>query len=121
MKRALIVEDNPVWADILVQYCLAAGLASTVVRSPQAAMDSLDQVLPEVIILDMLLATETGMALLNEMRSYDDLAAVPIVVCSSVPISNLESLEPYGVVAIMNKADLTPSRVVEVLRGAIRE
>ena len=79
MKRVLIVEDDPTWAMLVGKYVRQLDWKSTVVSSPQAAMDALDTQPVDVIVLDMLLAVETGMALLNEIRSYDDLATIPIV------------------------------------------
>lgn len=116
MKRALIVEDNPTWTDILRQYCQKAGLESSLAGSPQQAMDSLDQQIPDLIILDMLLAAETGMALLNEMRGYSDLASVPIIICSSIDFSDIDELAQYGVVAIINKSSMTPAGAVGLIR-----
>lgn len=116
MKRALIVEDHPTWASILTQYCHKADLAPSVASSPQMAMDMLDESVPDIIILDMLLATETGMALLNEMKGYEDLAGIPIVICSSLDIASIGELEPYGVVALMSKQLMAPDEASALFR-----
>ena len=79
-------------------------------------MDALDEQLVDVIVLDMLLAVETGMALLNELRGYDDLAAIPVVVFTSMSDLTLEVLSSYGVRAVLEKATATPEDVVQALR-----
>ena len=79
-------------------------------------MDLIDESLPAVIILDMLLAAETGMALLNEVKGYDDLAGVPIIVCSSVGDLDIADLEPYGVVATVDKSMVDPEEMSYLLR-----
>ena len=119
MKRVLIVEDDPVWAGILARYCQKEGFATTYARSPQEAMDQLDAGAIDVVLLDMLLAVETGVALLNELRGYDDLAQMPIIVCTSSPAVSLDMLAPFGVRALLDKATMEPADIGIALRGMV--
>ena len=121
MKKLLIVEDDKNWADILCGYAAAVGAEARTVVSGGQAMDMIDNWQPDAIVLDMLLAGETAVALLNELRSHADLARLPIVVCSSADV-NLEDLRPFGVRALLDKASMRPDEVraifSEVLDGA---
>lgn len=116
MKRALIIEDDPVWSNLIGGYCKAADFEPLVVQSPQEAIDQLDERRFDVIILDMLLATETGMALLNELRSYEDLNQIPVIVCTNIKLSH-DQLKPYGVVELFDKSLMTPTDMAVALRG----
>ena len=120
MKKLLIVEDDKNWADILCGYAAAVGAEARVVVSGGQAMEMIDNWQPDAIVLDMLLAGETAVALLNELRSHADLARLPIVVCSSADV-NLEDLRPFGVTALLDKASMRPDEVraifSEVLDG----
>lgn len=121
MKKLLIVEDDKNWADILCRYAAAVGAEARTVVSGGQAMEMIDDWRPDAIVLDMLLAGETAVALLNELRSHADLARLPIVVCSSADV-NLEDLRPFGVTELLDKASMRPdeARAVfsEVLNGA---
>ena len=119
MKRVLIVEDDPTWAMLVGKYVRQLDWESTVVSSPQAAMDVLDTQPVDVIVLDMLLAVETGMALLNEIRSYDDLATIPIVAFTNMNTVSLASLRRYGVQALLDKATVTPEEVQHTLKELV--
>lgn len=119
MKRVLIVEDDPTWAMLVGKYVRQLDWESTVVSSPQAAMDALDTQPVDVIVLDMLLAVETGMALLNEIRSYDDLATIPIVAFTNMNTVSLASLRRYGVQALLDKAAVTPEEVQHTLKELV--
>ena len=119
MKRVLIVEDDPTWAMLVGKYVRQLDWESTVVSSPQAAMDVLDTQPVDVIVLDMLLAVETGMALLNEIRSYDDLATIPIVAFTNMNTVSLASLRRYGVQALLDKAAVTPEEVQHTLKELV--
>ena len=94
MKRALIVEDDRVWAQLLAKWCEQEDIAVEVAGSPQMAMDALDGAAFDVVVVDMLLAAETGMALLNEMAGYDDLAQIPVIVCTNSAGVTQEALAP---------------------------
>jgi len=121
MKKLLIVEDDKNWADILCRYAAMVGADTRVVVSGGQAMEMIDDWRPDAIVLDMLLAGETAVALLNELRSHADLARLPIVVCSNAGV-NLEDLRPFGVTALLDKASMLPDEVravfSEVLDGA---
>ena len=82
-------------------------------------MDVLDTQPVDVIVLDMLLAVETGMALLNEIRSYDDLATIPIVAFTNMNTVSLASLRRYGVQALLDKAAVTPEEVQHTLKELV--
>lgn len=105
MKRALVVEDDPVWASMLSTYCRKEDYDPVLVRSPQEAINCLDEDQVDVVVLDMLLAVETGVALLNEMRSYGDLSRIPIIICTSSG-ATIEELAPFGVVAVLDKSTM---------------
>lgn len=116
MKKILIVEDDLAWAKILSRYAQEIKCDSKAVVSGGQAMEVIDSWRPDALLLDMLLAGETGVALLNELRSHDDLAKLPVVVCSSVELDP-EQLAPFGITKILDKSRVTP----EQIRSAIRE
>ncbi|RKV97818.1 MAG: response regulator [Candidatus Saccharimonas sp.] len=121
MKKLLIVEDDKNWADILCRYAAAVGAEARAVVSGGQAMEMIDNWQPDAIVLDMLLAGETAVALLNELRSHADLARLPIMVCSNTDVS-LADLRSFGVRALLDKASMRPDEVraifSEVLDGA---
>lgn len=115
-KKVLIVEDDIIWRELLTSYMQALNIETRAVVSAGQAIVMIDEWHPDGIVMDMLLAGETGMALLNEMRSYGDLAQLPVVVCSSLTLS-LEQLLPFGVRAVLNKTTMVPAEVARVLRS----
>ena len=118
MKRLLIVEDDPAWAAVMERYARDVDAASRVVLSGGQAMELIDEWRPDVLLLDMLLAGETGVALLNELRSHDDLATLPVVVGSSVELDQVQ-LAPFGVRAVLDKSRATPREIRAALRKVL--
>ena len=111
MRRVLIVEDDPTWSMLIGRYVGQLSWEFEVVRSPQEALDVLDEAEVDVIVLDLLLAVETGMALLNEIQAYDDLSGIPILVLTNTPDIALSDVGSYGVKCLLDKATATPDDI----------
>lgn len=116
-KHILVVEDDrwqgDIYQDILEQYDFVV----TVCPDGQRAIEVLDQQLPHAIILDMMLPEANGIALLHELQSYEDSAAVPVIVCTATQLSPTfrRALRYYGVHFIFDKAEINPEKLANVL------
>ena len=120
MKKLLIVEDDKNWADILGKFAMDVGTEYRVAVSGDQAIEIIDNWQPDALILDMLLAGETAIALLNELRSYADLASLPIVVCTNIDVK-MGDLRPLGVKAILNRTSMRPNEVRAVFREVLND
>ena len=120
MKKLLIVEDDKNWADILGRFAGEIGAEYQVVASGVQAIEIIDDWQPDALILDMLLTGETAIALLNELRSYADLASLPIVVCTNIDVK-MDDLRPLGVKAILNKTSMRPNEVRAIFREVLND
>ena len=83
-----------------------------------AAITEMDAEVPELVILDILLTGPTGFAVLNEMRSYPELAEVPVIIVSSVAIEG-KLTEKYGVTAVLDKSKMTPDELISAVKKAV--
>lgn len=85
------------------------------------ATQAINQSLPDLIILDILLSGPDGFSLLNELMTYNDTAVIPIILVSSLDL-NQQNLAHYGVVRVFRKEVMTPlqlcSAVQEILANA---
>lgn len=79
-----------------------------------AAIAEMDEEVPDLVILDVLLTGPTGFAVLNEMRSYPELMNVPAAIVSSVSLND-EIAEKYGVVATFDKGKMQPGELLELV------
>ena len=120
MKKLLIVEDDKNWADILGKFAADVGAEYRVAVSGGQAIEIIDDWHPDALILDMLLAGETAIALLNELRSYADLASLPIVVCTKID-GKMDDLRPLGVKAILNKTSMRPNEARAIFREVLND
>ena len=79
------------------------------------AINATSEEVPDVVFLDVLLDGPDGFTLLNEMQSYDDLAKVPVVLMTSLEFGE-QDLSRYGVVAILNKSEMVPEQLNEIIK-----
>lgn len=117
-KKILIVEDDVLLARQFVGQLSKAGYQVRQALHAGEAMVAIDRDLPDVIVLDMLLPINSGMALLHELQSYNDTASLPVIVCTSLADSiNLEDLKPYGVQRLIDKTTMHPRDLVGAIRA----
>ena len=115
--RILILEDDPAMAACF-RFNLAAlapDLDIATCSDAVAAISDLSAALPDLILLDVLLPGPDGFTFLNELASYSDTAAIPVILISSLDLRT-QDLSHYGVRAIFSKDTLTPATLQRTAR-----
>lgn len=83
------------------------------------AMAAIDQQIPDLILLDIILDGPSGFALIAELQSYTDTAAVPVIICSSVA-SELGEYAASQAVRVLDKTTMTPDDIRDAAREALK-
>lgn len=118
-QHILIVEDENAMALSLAVTLKKAGYSIETIDDPQAALDIIDKHKVDLILLDIFLNNGNGIALLHELKTHDDMAAIPVIVCTnSFSKTQDEALQRYGVEAVLDKATLTPAILRENIASA---
>lgn len=110
-----IVDDDLEFSGLVKQQVLKLFelCHKTQIRLFTNAIEAISQEeVPELIFLDILLDGPDGFTFLNEMRSYEDLSRVPVVIMSSLNFAGRD-LSAYGVVGYLNKSEMTPADVAK--------
>ncbi|CAH0529728.1 response regulator [Vibrio hippocampi] len=76
----LIVEDEPSLASLLQEYLQHSGLDSEVIADGLLAIDSIKQLQPDLVILDLMLPNKSGLDIYRELRSFSQ---VPVVMATA--------------------------------------
>lgn len=121
-KYVLIVEDDNWLAEGYSLILTQAGWSSYTVHSAKKALEVIDEKMPDVVLLDVLLPGANAIELMHELQSYSDTKELPIVLCTTLTHQHLnrENLEKYGVRAVLYKARLTPRQLLNALQQAIK-
>lgn len=102
-----IIDDDEIMAECIAR---AAQRETRIFTNAIEAMQKLDEELPEMIFLDVLLDGPDGFTFLNELSSYTDTATIPVVIISSLDLGG-KDLSSYGVVEVLNKAEMVPKDI----------
>lgn len=78
----LLIEPDAVSAPLYGAGLQAAGHTVAAVSSAQAAVNAADHQKPDVVIMEMSLGAQNGVAFLQEFRSYTEWQQIPVIVHS---------------------------------------
>ena len=116
----LVVEDDEWTAEHEKKVLEDAGYQVALAPHALSAIVTIDEVRPDVLVLDVLLTGSTGFALLHELQSYVDTSALPIIVCTNAAESlRLEDLASYGVKRILDKSTMHPEDLAVAVRSVL--
>lgn len=79
-ERILVVDDDPGLRDLLQRYLVDNGFDVTAAADGVAMRRALDEQMPDLIVLDLMLPGEDGLSLAREVRREHD---VPIIMLSA--------------------------------------
>jgi CheY-like chemotaxis protein len=116
----LIVEDDKWLAEQYERTLKNAGYKITISLHTLSAIQAIDDVYPDAIILDVLLTGSTAFTLLHELQSYGDTGNIPIILCTNLASElSFDDLEPYGVKRILDKITMMPDDLITALRSVL--
>ena len=96
--RIVVVEDDEWLAEHYLRVLRRSGYEVYHAPHAVAAIDVIDKVQPDVIILDVLLTGTNALALLHELKSHEDLASIPIVLATNLADQiQMDDVACYGV------------------------
>lgn len=118
MTKVLLVEDDRWLSEMEESVLRKAGYDVSVAPHALAAIELVDSFVPDVIILDVLLAGSTGFALLNELQSHGDTNKIPVVLCTNLAEQFSDTrLKEYGVSRVVDKSTMHPNDLVVAVKA----
>lgn len=106
-RRALIVEDDPMIARILTDTLTDEGYCARHISEAQQALDVLHEWLPDVILLDLMLAGMDGWAFRRAQRGLGGPPSeVPVVIVSATRASEARMKELSAAAELLKPFDL---------------
>jgi DNA-binding response OmpR family regulator len=83
MATVLIVDDDPKTAELLSMMFKLDGYSTAVASDVTMAIETIQQVKPDVLVVDVMMPGASGLALCRYVRNTPDLADMPIVIVSA--------------------------------------
>lgn len=108
-KQILIVEDDPIIADLYQRKFVLEGFAVELAGDGATAMESLKSRRPDVVLLDLQLPQVNGIEVLKFIRATPQLQTLPVIVFTNAYLGNLvQSAWKAGANKCLTKAICTP-------------
>ncbi|MFP4022455.1 MAG: PleD family two-component system response regulator [Candidatus Paceibacterota bacterium] len=117
-KRILIVEDDKLLREMMSRKLEREDEYDVyVVVDGSEAESKIQELKPDVILLDLILPGTNGFEILESIKQNDDLKDIPVIVLSNLgQKSEVEKGISLGAVDYLVKAHFTPAEVVEKIK-----
>ncbi len=120
MKKILIIEDDPIVANVYRNKLAVEGYQTEVAVDGEMGLNMLAGFQPHLIIVDLMLPTISGVDVIRETRSEAAFAKTPIIVLSNTYLTNLvQEAWRAGASKCLSKTDCSPKDVISAVRQLI--
>jgi CheY-like chemotaxis protein len=121
MRSILLVEDSRFLRLANERALMKAGYNVVTAGDGEEALRIAYEMIPDLILLDMLLPTLGGVQVLQALRSNVLTALIPVIVLSSLPQANELKLKKEGATAYIEKSQLDLGQNSESLISIVKK
>ncbi len=118
MKNILLIEPDPTTADVIKKYLENDELKVYAARTSQMAVDIADKNKPDLVIVELAISDQNGVAFLHEFRSYSDWSKVPVIIHTHLAISK-ETTEKAWKLLGVTQSLYKPSTTLKKLKTTV--
>ena len=120
MKKILIIEDDQIVANVYRNKLAVEGYKAEVAFDGEAGLKVMRTFQPDLIILDLMLPTISGVDVIKEIRNEPEFAKTPIIVFSNTYLTNLiQDAWRAGANKCLSKSSCSPKDFMDVVRHTI--
>jgi DNA-binding response OmpR family regulator len=117
-KKLLWVEDDKLIGTILAKKLVASGFDLTHCKNGEEALAAVKNMVPDMIVVDLLLPGMSGFEILQKMKQDDRLKNVPSMVLSNLSKpSDIEKARVLGAKKFLVKAATSLDQIVAEVKG----
>jgi hypothetical protein len=120
MKKILIIEDDQIVANVYRNKLAVEGYKAEVAFDGESGLKVMRVFQPDLIILDLMLPTISGVDVIKEIRKELDFIKTPIIVFSNTYLTNLiQDAWRAGANKCLSKSSCSPKDFIDVVRHTI--
>ncbi len=120
-RAALVVEDDEYNRSLLSKALEDAGWSVMQAENGAVALDRLEDAIPDIILLDLMMPVMDGFEFVSEMRKREEWRAVPIVVVTAKDLTPEDRLRlTGGVEKVIQKGGFSASGLLEDIRNLVK-
>jgi len=117
-KNIFLVEDDTSMRQLLHNAFAEEGFDVESAKDGEEAIEKLQRITPDMILLDIILPKKDGFEVLQFVREYEALKNVPVVLLTNLERSeDIEKALSLGATTYMVKSNYTLQEIVERIRS----
>ncbi len=114
VKKIMIIDDESDFQEIYATMLEGRDYNIINAYDGEEAMQILNDYIPDLIILDMMMDMVTGDTFFLHLKGFQEFSDIPIIIISSIPQKQYKNLTKIDQTLVyINKADLTKERLLE--------
>jgi len=121
MKKILLIEDEKILSEMYRDKFTEAGFEVLVAYESKEGLALAKKEKPDLIVLDILLPRENGIAFLNWLRKEPEIAEIPVIAFSNYdePNTKKEAIK-LGAKEYFIKTDYTPEEIIKEIKNYLK-
>jgi DNA-binding response OmpR family regulator len=124
MAYILLLEPDQLLAGSIISYFANAQLDVSAHAEPQSAIYSADKRQPDAVIVELQLASRSGVEFLYEFRSYPEWQNTPLIIFTNLQTNDLkvyaEVFKELNIAACLHKSSATIGQLLEQTQSALQ-
>jgi two-component system phosphate regulon response regulator PhoB len=113
-KTILVIEDDPAQQQLYEVALKRVGYNVIARGEARTGLQWLEQILPDLILLDIMLPEMSGIEMLKEIRSTQNGRDVPVIVVTAKSDIDFEDFDGYSIADLLRKP-LLPALLIEAI------
>jgi len=120
-KKILVIEDDKFLRELIVRKLQKEGLDVSEAVDGEEGIKKVNEIKPDLILLDLILPTVDGFEVLKRIKSNPEVAEIPVIILSN--LGQQEDIEKglrLGAVDYLVKALFTPGEIIEKIKKYLK-
>jgi len=120
--KILVIEDEPALRDIFSTKLRMEGFEVIEAGDGIEGFDAAIQEAPDLVLLDVVLPVKDGFEVLKDLKDNPRTRSIPVTILSNLGQDyEIKQGMALGARGFLTKANLTPAKLVEEVKGALAE
>ena len=120
MKRILIIEDDPLIADVYRNKLCANGFAVDMADDGASGLDFFRNRKADLVLLDLMLPQINGLEVLKAIRTQFGPQDLPVLVFTNAFLGGMvQQAWEAGANQVLTKATMTPKMIIDMIKNAL--
>lgn len=120
MTKILAAEDDKLISNSLCEALKTAGYDPTPAYDGEEAVAKAKQVLPDLVLLDIMMPKLDGISVLWELKSNPETAKIPVIVLTNIgDVETISKIVEAGAVDYLLKSDQSVDDIIQKVKDVL--